>query len=385
MNNTYIIFLLSLFVVGACNNKNEKEEKEIPRPKILIIHSLHQNHNWTKSVNEGIEEAFLGHKVEFKKIYMDTEHNPSIQYKVNKGIEIVDEYKKYNPDVVVTVDDDARYYFSNKVIHDPNINLVFCGVTDTVRINKSFRPDFLGYYAQRSSNETGVLVRPNVVSLVKLTQDLIKNYQGKKSDKNHDILIAFAPGEAPEIMAPTKKKPKENVDEKPKDLLDTISVITDNTTQSLAFLEHLKNNKHKLKVHIQEVVSTSDVYEWERVVANITSDALVMFSCQELYEKDLTHVDPHEVANWTAEICKVPTLSFNKDAVDKGFFIAYAPDGFQQGYEAGKICQKIISGTPIKKIPIIIAESGRFIANRNASKKNRVDLSPFSQSIKIVY
>jgi ABC-type sugar transport system substrate-binding protein len=96
--------------------------------KVLIVHSYHAEYDWCQGVNEGIEKILKLAGVETRIFYMDTKRNSIQEWKEKSGQAAEAEMNAYDPDVVITVDDDAQAFFAKKHVNDDKRQIVFCGV-----------------------------------------------------------------------------------------------------------------------------------------------------------------------------------------------------------------------------------------------------------------
>ena len=76
--------------------------------KVLIVHSYHAEYDWCQGVNEGIDKVLKPAGIETRTFYMDTKRNSSQEWKEKSGQAAEVELNAYNPDVLITVDDDTR-------------------------------------------------------------------------------------------------------------------------------------------------------------------------------------------------------------------------------------------------------------------------------------
>ncbi len=313
---------------------------------------------WVKQIEEGFMEVLVNKPVEIKRFHMDVKRNPSIDYKVRQGQAAMELFYDFEPDIIVTVDDEARTYFSNKLIGRKNLKLVYCGVNDTVSVNKNYEPDSKGFYLHRSGNETGVLERPDLFKVLQTIKEFVRNSQVKMQEARKrrffDPVLEFY--EEEEVV--------EEEEEFIPDLLDTISVLTDESHASLAFLRYLDYNSNRIGVELKHVVSTSDLFEWEKIVVKPDADALLIFSYGGLRDESYAKVDADEIISWTADISKVPTIAFEERAVQRGCLFAYVQQGQAQGRAAAHICLKLAKGERTLDIPIDVVEKGYMVANR---------------------
>jgi ABC-type uncharacterized transport system substrate-binding protein len=99
--------------------------------KCLYISSYHKGYAWSDGVEQGLREA-VGDKCELKQFDMDTKRNKdttSIRSAALQAKKLVDSWQ---PDIVITSDDNAVKYVIQPFYKDHHIPFVFCGVNWTV-------------------------------------------------------------------------------------------------------------------------------------------------------------------------------------------------------------------------------------------------------------
>lgn len=99
--------------------------------KCLFISSYHQGYKWSDGVERGIR-ATIGKQCELKQFDMDTKRNKDQRYIQQKALEAKSLIEAWQPDVVITADDNAAKYIIEPFYKDHTIPFVFCGVNWTV-------------------------------------------------------------------------------------------------------------------------------------------------------------------------------------------------------------------------------------------------------------
>ncbi|MBL3529352.1 MAG: hypothetical protein JMN27_17120 [gamma proteobacterium endosymbiont of Lamellibrachia anaximandri] len=100
--------------------------------KCLYISSYHKGYAWSDGVERGVRSVLEG-KCEFKQFDMDTKRNKDLEYKKAKGLEAKNLIDSWQPDVVITADDNAAKFVIQAHYKDHTIPFVFCGVNWTVK------------------------------------------------------------------------------------------------------------------------------------------------------------------------------------------------------------------------------------------------------------
>lgn len=108
--------------------------------KLLYVNSYHQGYSWSDGIESGLLKALsitvrddgsfdtTNSDVEIKMIHMDTKRNPEETFKklaALKAKKVIDEWQ---PDIVVTSDDNAAKYLIAPYYKNSELPFVFCGV-----------------------------------------------------------------------------------------------------------------------------------------------------------------------------------------------------------------------------------------------------------------
>jgi ABC-type uncharacterized transport system substrate-binding protein len=150
-----LLLCLSLSIIltqTSCSNSPESIDQEHPkspltpehvlknRKKVLLVNSYHQDYFWTGGITTAILKQFevtideqgtidnSRSKVILKIIDMDTKRNQSEKYIKRAAIDVKKLIKTWQPDLVITSDDNAAKYLIVPYFKNSNIPFVFCGV-----------------------------------------------------------------------------------------------------------------------------------------------------------------------------------------------------------------------------------------------------------------
>lgn len=99
--------------------------------KCLFISSYHQGYAWSDGVERGLRSVLTG-KCELKQFDMDTKRHKDLAYIQAKGLEAKQLIERWQPDVVITADDNAAKFVIQAHFKDHATPFVFCGVNWTV-------------------------------------------------------------------------------------------------------------------------------------------------------------------------------------------------------------------------------------------------------------
>ncbi len=100
-------------------------------PRCLYVSSYHKGYAWSDGVEEGVRQVLDG-KCELRQFDMDTKRNKSKAFKEAAGQQARDLIESWQPDVVVTSDDNAAKYLIVPFYRDADVPFVFSGVNWTV-------------------------------------------------------------------------------------------------------------------------------------------------------------------------------------------------------------------------------------------------------------
>lgn len=99
--------------------------------KCFYLSSYHQGYAWSDGVEEGLRSALQG-KCELRQFDMDTKRHKDDAYKQQIALEAKAQIEAWQPDVVITSDDNAAKYVIKPFFKDHPIPFVFSGVNWTV-------------------------------------------------------------------------------------------------------------------------------------------------------------------------------------------------------------------------------------------------------------
>lgn len=123
---TALFVLLCALVATAPSSAEPSNEK-----RCLYVSSYHEGHSWSDAIEASIREKLAGH-CELRKMDLDSERTPlpeAIFKATNSIIKAIDEWQ---PDVVITSDDNAARHLIAPHYRDDEIPFVFSGVDWTV-------------------------------------------------------------------------------------------------------------------------------------------------------------------------------------------------------------------------------------------------------------
>ena len=99
--------------------------------KCLYISSYHKGYAWSDGVEKGLRET-IGNKCELKQFDMDTKRNKDMASKKAAALKAKALIESWQPDVVITSDDNAARFLIKAYYKDHEIPFVFSGVNWSV-------------------------------------------------------------------------------------------------------------------------------------------------------------------------------------------------------------------------------------------------------------
>ena len=137
----------------------------LPQPalakKCLYISSYHKGYAWSDGVERGLRSVLDG-KCELRQFDMDTKRRKTEEDKIRAADEAKQIIESWNPDIVITADDNAAKYVIQTHFKDHELPFVFCGVNWTA-----------AEYGFPYSNVTGMVEVAPIYPLLDKVLDLI--------------------------------------------------------------------------------------------------------------------------------------------------------------------------------------------------------------------
>jgi ABC-type uncharacterized transport system substrate-binding protein len=311
--------MLLTFAAPHCRAQSPTIKKDdAATSRVLVVHSYHDDYEWTQSVQEGLELGFKDKPVTMKVFYMDTKRNPSQKEIQQAGQKATQIEKDWNPDIVLASDDNAQKYFAQKLAGTHNAPaVVFCGVNAD--------PEDYGYPAE---NVTGVLERPHI-------------------KESLTLLLRICPN------------------------VKNIAVLTDDSKTSS---EHIKQMKSlDLPIKVAKYYQPSTLEEWKTALAEIQKDnnAIALYSWHTVKDNNGHVVNPHKIIKWTQENNSLPSTGF---MAYNNTLCCVSHSGTEQGYAASQMTLQIMQGAKPKDIPIKVNLRGQVLFNLDIAEKLNIDI-----------
>jgi ABC-type uncharacterized transport system substrate-binding protein len=300
--------------------KSETEKKTTAaKKKVLFVNSYHRGYEWSDGIVEGAMDAFGAKmhsdgeidnsqsKVILKVIYMDTKRNKSEEFKKKAALETKDLIESWQPDVVITSDDNAAKYLIVPYYKDSDLPFVFSGVG----LDASA-------YGFPTKNITGML---EVSFISEMVETLSKYAGGKRIGRL-----------APDVLT------------------------------------HRKAASHYREV--QGITLHKDVYvktfdEWKKVFRDIQKqvDILLIVS-----HAGLDRWSEEEAQEFTDTYTIIPTASTQSWMIPY-CLLSYSKDPREHGQWAARTALEILEGRSPADIPIVYNRKAGINLNMHLAKK----------------
>jgi ABC-type uncharacterized transport system substrate-binding protein len=280
------------------------------KPRVLVVQSYDTDYAWTRDVDVGIQRILKDKSAySVRWFYMDTKRHPWNDYKVNAGKTVTKLIDRWQPSVVIAVDDDANEFAIKHFANHPEIRIVFSGVNDSA--------DRYGY--DKAANVTGILEKKPYGAL-----------------KDTLLLIAAAQNKAQPLR---------------------IMFIGD-TSDSVKRDEHDFRSFNWGPIKVLESRMADTFADWQAAV-NDAAREKADFIVTANYRKIRRSVDgkalvpPAEVMKWSEANSRVPIIGTNAFFVEDGGALAIATSPYEQGEVAATMANEILGkGKTPDQLPI---------------------------------
>jgi len=261
-------------------------------PRLLVVHSYHQDQQeHVVEMTRGITEALAGADCEIRFFHMDTKRQTTTQWKRDAGDrarQLVDEYQ---PQVVITMDDNAQEYFARDYARaTPPPYFVFGGVNADPQ-----------QYGFPTAHITGVIERPNV------------------SESLH-LLQKIKPG------------------------VKTVLMLADKSETTDAFISYCQTLNLPVTVKAYEQPLTFDALLTTLSRYHDQVDAIVLYVVRAIARSptDPTKVPEREIISTINDRFPLPTVGFFDTAAEAGVLCGISVSMREQGFATGMIARAIL-------------------------------------------
>lgn len=329
----FLIFIMSGLVITM---NSAAEESGSTVKKVLVVHSYHPEYEWVSSISRGIKRVFEPEKdILVETFYMDTQNVRSEERIIQAGKKAREIISQWDPDIVITADDNAQAYVGKYYAGKDRPRLVFCGVSAPLET-----------YGYPASNITGV------------TETSTLRYAVDFLDKR---------------IAPVK----------------SVSIIGDDSPTSQYTLSYSKSEIENMGKKVVSCDSVDNFDEWKSKISDYQrnkSDAVMIISYDSIIDKDNgIVVSPGEVMKWSSSVCKIPTFGLSADIVDKGGLLGVTTSGIEHGREAALIALGLLNGKSISDFPVKAAKGALVLINKNTAEALGITINKeFIENVDII-
>ncbi|MCP4134866.1 MAG: hypothetical protein GY754_28080 [bacterium] len=104
--------------------------QSLTRPRVLILHSYYTDFSWVRDINTGIDRILKDRPYNIRFHYMDTKRHPQLKFKQKAGVRALEVIEKWQPDVIIALDDNAQQYVSRHLVNKSGVSLLYAGTNE---------------------------------------------------------------------------------------------------------------------------------------------------------------------------------------------------------------------------------------------------------------
>jgi ABC-type uncharacterized transport system substrate-binding protein len=119
-----VLFILLLAMLHCSVWATEKHAGH----KVMLLNSYHDGYPWTHDITQSVQDTLMETGIELQIFYMDTKHHRSEDEKQAVALEAKAAIDTFQPDVLISADDDAVKYVIAPFYKNVELPVVFCGV-----------------------------------------------------------------------------------------------------------------------------------------------------------------------------------------------------------------------------------------------------------------
>jgi diguanylate cyclase (GGDEF)-like protein/PAS domain S-box-containing protein len=288
--------------------------------RVLVLNSYHLDYKWTADTVKGIESVLASHpSIRTSVEYMDVKRASSDLYFKHLSEIYKIKYSNTSFDAVICSDNDALN-FLKKYRDDifPGVPVIFCG------INNFIKSDIEGM-----SNVTGVNEQTDIKSTV-------------------DVIIAMQPD------------------------VNRILVINDATDIGLRFENRINEIAGLHYKNIEFRFLKGDMNDIFKSVGETDNNTAVLFT---VFTKDTgdNYYDYNEIILRLRNVTRLPVYGLWDFHLGYGIIGGKLISGFYQGKTAAELALKILTGTSIEALPVIMGSPNMYMFDFIELKKFKLD------------
>lgn len=313
------IFLLLLLPVLSSADDSTIQSVQKPQKKILVVHSYNSKYEWVSTISRGIKRVFEPEKdITIETFFMDTQNVQSEEERISAGQKVREVISQWDPDLIITVDDNAQEYVGKFYAGKKRPLIVFCGVSRPIEA-----------YRYPADNVTGI----KEISTLKMAVDFLD-----------------------QKITPVKD----------------ISIISDASPLSASLVAITGDEMEAMgkKVVLTEMAGTFS--KWRSAVSACqknSSEAIFVVFYNGVKGNDEINPTPKEIIEWTVANSRIPVFGLATDIVDNGALFCVSGSGLEHGREAAMIALGLMKGKKIMDYPVKTGQRGVVLFNRKTAER----------------
>ena len=327
-----IIFFLSFCYSGWCGNK------------IFILSSYDENDVCGSLQYKGILNALetnILKNISIENFYINSRHlnEKELENRIKKGL---DKINKFQPDILMTIDDLAFKVTLDNYLGNNKMTIVFSGVNQPIDIyNKKY------HFLKNNipvENITGVYENIFAKEAIQFLETWIKEEQFK-------IAALFSTDEMGQIIK---------------------NQITYN----------LKNTKYFDRLIFFEIKTLQDINNAIKKIKANKNIKLYLPNVLKIYDaKNNKYLSLTDLIPMLIKSIKIPEMFTNIKTAELGFLGGLGTDFFKMGTQAGLISLKVLEGYEVNEIPIEKSENYKIIINIKRAKECNLPINNYILNI----
>jgi ABC-type uncharacterized transport system substrate-binding protein len=302
---------------GATEKSDAPQMQTGPLPRILFVNSYHPGYKWSDQIEEGVLKELnvrrapdggldtTHSRYDLRLFHMDTKRHASAAFKQEAALAAKNLIDTWQPDVVITADDNAAKYLVAPYFKNSDTPFVFCGV--------NWNTDPYGFPA---GNITGMVE----VSLI---------------PQQIDMLARFAKGRR-------------------------IGMLGANVETSRKDADRLRQYDPHLTVYLVESFD-----EWKSAYLRLQAEVDMVFVA---YSEGVAGWNPEKARTFATTHAQIPSGSWDDWRLPL-VLISVSKDPLEQGEWAARTAKRILAGTPAADIPIVENKRAQLALNMPMAAK----------------
>jgi ABC-type uncharacterized transport system substrate-binding protein len=316
-----LLFTLLLIITGTIIPSDiYSEEDKNHVKKVLVVHSYHPEYEWVSNISRGIKRVLESEKgILVETFYMDTQNVQSEAKIVQAGEKAKEIISQWDPDIVITVDDNTQEYVGKYYVGKARPLIVFCGVSAP-----------LENYGYPTTNVTGILEAPTLKGAVEFLDKKITHVR-------------------------------------------SISILSDDSPMSKYSIAFARSEIESMGKKVLSCDMAGTFVKWKSKISGYQqnkTDAILIFSYDWVKdEKTGRNIAPKEVMEWSSKNSKKPIFGVRADIVDNGGLLSVMTSGIEHGREAALITLGLLNGKKISDYPVRSAQGVVVLLNRKTAER----------------